>query len=101
MSTAHSTLCTTAGSSAGPRPASARALTSATAGVRPTSTALSTVASPWSLLNPRDLLHAVQERSRSTRLSPQHADPPAPALGPMGRGQNTTPPLQIKDRKTA
>ena len=44
------------------------------------------------LLNPRDLLHAVQKRTRSTRLSPQHADPPALALGPMGRGQNTTPP---------
>ena len=48
MSTAHSTLCTTAGSSAGPRPASARALTSAMAGVRPRSTALSTVARPRS-----------------------------------------------------
>ena len=44
------------------------------------------------LLDPRDLLHAVQKRSRSTRLSPQHADPPAPALGPMERAQNNTPP---------
>ena len=53
------------------------------------------------LLNPRDLLHAVQKGAtapacRLNMLTRRHRP-----SGPWGEGRTLPPPLQIKDRKTA